>query len=304
MVDRLPDQRIAAEGAGELAQILVDAEREPHPLDGELERCVVGGSHPRRAGPRECGPAAWTTTRSPPTSSSRESTPPRRREVPSPPSRDGSRYGHGGRTSTSSGRATGTGLLFAEQVDVHQERAAGDDLHRALAAARPLRRAPSGAAARRAHNRDRAAPATSPPAAASAAVRTSSRQIESSVPLAAGGQRGRATDSSPAPSSLAGISIASVSSSSSRTGSYSKGLSSRSGPALGERLPVDAVLLHDPAFHAVHGRFNRPCCPGGSSPRGHSAATAGLGPISPCAAERLNGLGALEGGDSPRVARV
>ena len=49
------------------------------------------------------------------------------------------------------------------------------------------------------------------------------------------------------PSSFAGTSIASVSSSSSRTGSYSKGLSSGSGQALGERLPVDAVLLHLPA---------------------------------------------------------
>ena len=38
MVDRLADQRVAAEGARELGQVVVDAEREAHPLDRKLER--------------------------------------------------------------------------------------------------------------------------------------------------------------------------------------------------------------------------------------------------------------------------
>jgi hypothetical protein len=49
MMDRLADQGVAAKRTRELAQVHVDAEREPHPLDRELEHRPPGGVAPRRS---------------------------------------------------------------------------------------------------------------------------------------------------------------------------------------------------------------------------------------------------------------
>src|SRR3954468_3493521 len=87
-----------------------------------------------KTGPsRRC--AARTTTGRPSTCRNRVTTPPRTRITASPPPPAGSRYGHGGRISTArhaaadcAPRAVVMALpAVAEDVDVDQEGAAGDD---------------------------------------------------------------------------------------------------------------------------------------------------------------------------------
>ena len=96
MVDDLADQRVAAERAGELGQVVVDAEGEPHPLDRQLDGLAPGGlAGVGRPGakhdPLACGCQACTTTRPPGVAKRRDTTEPRRRATPSPPRRERSR---------------------------------------------------------------------------------------------------------------------------------------------------------------------------------------------------------------------
>ena len=97
--DQRPEQRVAAEAALELAEVVVDAEREAHPLDRQLElrpaarrrraRAAIGGAGQRpgssasaRSATRSrAGCQAWTRTGLPSTWSSRVATPPRTRSI-------------------------------------------------------------------------------------------------------------------------------------------------------------------------------------------------------------------------------
>ena len=118
--DQRPDQRVAAEAAVEVGEVDVDPERAAHPLDRHLEllaarpapgraRSSIGGARDARRGrpPRPgTGPGRAPAARPAPAPGCRRrggaASRPRPAPAASGPScRRGSRYGDGGRTSTS-----------------------------------------------------------------------------------------------------------------------------------------------------------------------------------------------------------
>ena len=106
------EQWVATEAAEELGEVVVDAEREAHPLYRQLELLRARARLDRRGGAaaadRRCFPGcqARTTTGLPATCSNRDATPSRTLIVRSSLLPRGSRQGEGGRTSSSS-RPTG-----------------------------------------------------------------------------------------------------------------------------------------------------------------------------------------------------
>ena len=175
-----PQQRVAAEAAVEGDEVVVDPEREAHPLDRGAELGAVGGGRlgaPRRRGGsrgRRARSAAAPADRLGPQQRRGRRRAARRGPGPARPrrgaaaarprlrpagcrrwSRAPSRYGEAGRTSTSSEPAPQppSRPLPAEQVDVDQEGAAGDDLLRPFAAAQATAARRPGAASRRRRRR-------------------------------------------------------------------------------------------------------------------------------------------------------
>ena len=159
-----------------LAEVVVDAEREAHPLDRELDRLPrrrrlgVGGAGPQDD-PGRGGCQAWTTTLPPGVASRRLTTTlaPADDAVAAEPRPAGGRASAGAprpRAGRAPPRPAATRLLV-QQVDVDEERTAGHHAHRALVAPRrrrwPLCAPPAGRARARPRWRPRR---PKPPAAA------------------------------------------------------------------------------------------------------------------------------------------
>ena len=188
--------------------------RSTAPARGARTGVVASGGGGAEPHPVALGCQTWTTIARPPTPSSRLSTPPRRRATPSAPMRAGAdtATAAGPRPRAADRRPRATCRAGERRPGTSGWRRPSPAARNAASASRRF-----GAAARRAR-RDRnhvAAPATIPPAAAIAAVRTSPRQTVTSALRSTAPAAGAAAAPRPSPSPSPASSIASVSRSSS-----------------------------------------------------------------------------------------